>query len=459
MLAGGVLAGALMPAGGAQAMTLSEALAAAYADNPTLQAQRARLRETDEGVAQALANWRPTVTFTGSAGLQRDETNFTHPITSPAVRGHEATLTPRILDLSVNQPLYRGGRTVAQTSEAENQVRAARAQTMLQEEQTLFGVAQSYMDVVQDQAVLDLNINNEQVLRRQLEATQDRFQAGEVTRTDVSQAEATLAQATAGRVQAEGTLGQVRAMFQRLVGKPPGLLEPPSERPVLPASRREATSLAASNNPSVILAQFTEAAARDNVGVVRGQLLPQIGLQGDANRSEETFFYGFRQNTFSIAANMTQRIYEGGAIYSQTRQAREAVGEHHDEVADARRQAVQQAESDWATLITTRATVTALRATVAANDVAYEGTRQEAQVGARTVLDVLTAEQALFTSRVQLVQARHDEFIAEFSVSQDVGRLTADDLKLPVKMYDVNAHYREVRNKWFGLAPGDANGK
>ena len=445
--------------GGASAMSLQEALATAYQYNPTLQSQRARLRETDEGVPQALANWRPTVTFTGSAGVARGESNAaTASVFFPVYEGHQITLTPRILDMSVVQPLYRGGRTVAQTSEAENLVRAARAQTMVQEEQTLFNVVQSYIDVVQDQAVLDLNINSEQVLRRQLEATLDRFQAGEVTRTDVSQAEATLAQAKAGRIQAEGTLELVRATFTRLVGEQPGLLAAPKARPILPASRGEVSTLAARNNPNVILALFNEAAARDNVQTLRGQLLPQISLVGDANRSEETFIKEFRQNTFSILARMTWSLYDGGAVYSETRQALETLGERRMEVDDARRQSVQQAQSDWETLKSKRAGVVSLVASVEANEIAYEGVQQEALVGARTVLDVLTQEQALFTSRVQLVQAQHDEFVAEFAVTQDVGRLTAFDLKLPVQLYDADRHYREVRGKWFGFTPGDAAG-
>jgi outer membrane protein len=355
----------------------------------------------------------------------------------------------------VVQPLYRGGRTAASTSQAENLVRSARATTLLTEQQVLFQVATSFMDVVQDQAVLDLNINNEQVLRRQLEATQDRFRVGEVTRTDVSQAEASLATATASRVQSEGTLEQVRAVFQRFVGVAPGLLTAPTERPVLPSSRDEVATLAANNNPNVISAQFSEAAARDNVRVVRGQLLPQISIVGDANRSEETFFKNRAISNFSVIARMTVPLYEGGLIYSQTRQAAETVGERRSQVDDARRQAIATAQSDWETLKSNRARVVSLQASVRANAIAYEGTQQEALVGARTVLDVLVAEQTLFSSRVQLVQAQHDEFVAEFAVTQDIGRLNALDLKLPVKAYDFDKHYRDVRGKWIGLSPSD----
>jgi outer membrane protein len=459
LLAGGALCLGLW-AGDAAAMTLTEALAAAYTNNPTLQVQRARLRETDEGVPQALSGWKPVVTFTGSAGYNRFESNgpvsTLNPTNSQVVgTGQELTLSPRTLDLSVTQPIYRGGRTAAATSQAENAVRAQRAVTLFTEQQILFQVATSFMDVVQNQAVLDLNINNEQVLRRQLEATRDRFRVGEVTRTDVSQSESGLATATASRVQSEGTLEQVRAVFQRFVGVAPGLLTAPAERPVLPASRDEAATLAANNNPNVIAAQFNEAAARDNVRVVRGQLLPQISIIGDANRGEEGQIQRRVNNSFSVVARMTVQLYEGGQIYSQTRQAAETVGERRSQVDDARRQAIATAQADWETLKSNRARVESLQASVRANAIAYEGTQQEALVGARTVLDVLVAEQTLFGSRVQVVQAQHDEFVAEFSVTQDIGRLNALDLKLPVQAYDFDKHYREVRGKWIGLSPDD----
>jgi outer membrane protein len=430
-------------AGGACAMTLPEALAATYNNNPTLLAQRARLRESDEGVPQALSGWRPTVQFTGSAGVQRNE----------ATNVQQQTLTPRSLDLNITQPLYNGGRTVAATSQAENTVRATRALTLATEQQVMLSAVTAYLDVVQNQSVLELSINNEQVLRRQLEATQDRFRVGEVTRTDVSQAEATLATATATRVQAEGTMENVRANFERFVGEPPGLLEPPTERPALPTSRAEAASLAANNNPNVISAQFNEAAARDAVRVVRGQLLPQISIVGDIGKGQEitTQIQNRTANTASVIARLTVPLYEGGQIYSQTRQANETVGERRSQIDDTRRTAVQTAQSDWETLQANRAQVESLIASVKANEVAYEGVQQEALVGARTVLDVLTAEQTLFTSRVGLVQAQHNEAVAEFSVAADIGRLTALDLNLPVQPYDADQHYRAVRDKWIGF--------
>src|SRR5207245_4219231 len=257
-----------------QAQTLTQALADAYNTNPQLLAQRALLRATDEQVPQALANWRPTVNFTGQAGYATGSTQ------SPQVAGETDRLhrqtRPNALTVTATQQLYSGGRTAAQTSQAINLVESARAQTLAVETTVFQAVAQAYLDVVRDQALLEVNRNNVAVLRKQLEATQDRFRVGEVTRTDVAQAESSLAQSHGTRVGQQGTLEISRAEYVRAVGHPPGRLILPRDRPALPATREEALSLASNNNFNVISATFAELAARDNIDVVRGQLLPQI---------------------------------------------------------------------------------------------------------------------------------------------------------------------------------------
>jgi len=445
-----------LPMHGAEAATLTDALAAAYNNNPTLLAQRALLRQADEGVPQALGGWRPTVQFSGAFGSQQTFANAR--LLDGAATGvgsnlqKHANTHPRNVDLTVTQQVYNGGKTVAGVSQSENQVQATRAQTLQVEEQVLLSVVQAYMDVVQNQSVLDLNINNEQVLRRQLEATRDRFRVGEVTRTDVAQAEATLATATSDRVQAEGNLEVSRHAYERAVGEPPGLLTPPKERPVLPVSRDEAATLATSNNPSIISAQFAESSAKDGVQLVRSQLLPQVSLVGDLSQSKDAGTRKLVEATATLEAKVTVPLYEGGQIYSQTRQAVETVAQRRHQVDDTRRQIVQTTNQNWETLQSARARVESLTTSVRSNTIAYEGVQQEALVGARTVLDVLNAEQTLFTSRVQLVQAQHDETVSEFAVSADVGNMTAMDLRLPVQLYDFDKHYRAVRDKWIGFS-------
>jgi outer membrane protein len=449
-LAGAALA-TIVAAAPVSAQTLTEALAYAYNNNPQLLAQRSVLRQTDEGVPQALSNWRPTVTFTGQAGYNRGQLSeglATGPATS--------TFYTRELDFRVVQPLYRGGRTEAQTRQAINLVQSARAQTLAVETTVFQSVMQAFFDTYRDQELVQVNKNNEAVLKKQLDATRDRFRVGEVTRTDVAQAESSLAQATANRIASEGQLEVSRAAYTHAVGHPPGRLILTNERPVLPANRDEALALAATNNPSVISANFAEAAARDNIDVVRGQLLPQLSIIGDLNRSfsPSITIKTAREDTASVTAQLTMPLYEGGAIYSQTRQAQQVVGQRRSQVDDARRTAVQSATTSWETLLSARASVASFGAAVKAAQIALEGTQQEALVGSRTVLDVLISEQQLFTTESQLVQAQHDSAVAEFNVAAAIGRLIAPELKLPVQLYDMDKHYREVKDKLFGFGGG-----
>ena len=439
----------------APAQTLTEAFAYAYNTNPQLLAQRALLRSTDEQVPQALSNWRPTVTVTGQGGYTRAG------LETPNSRGASTptqffSFVTRSVDLNITQPLYRGGRTEAQTRQAINTVQATRAQTLGVETTVFQAVAQAYLDVVRDQTLVEVNRNNEQVLRKQLEATRDRFRVGEVTRTDVAQAESSLAQATATRIASEGQLEVSRANYARAVGHPPGRLVQPRERPVLPATREEALALAANNNPNVISANFTELAARNNIDVVRGQLLPQVSVIGDLNRSYAPSLAqrSNRQDTASVVGRLTIPLYEGGAIWSQTRQAEQTVGQRRSQVDDARRLAVQSATQAWETLQSARAAIASFGQAVRAAQIALEGVQQEALVGSRTVLDVLISEQQLFTTQSQLVGAQHDAAVAEFNLAAATGRLIAPELRLPVQLYDMERHYRGVKDKWFGFEGG-----
>lgn len=451
----GIWAGFLVAAP-ASAQTITEAFAYAYNNNPQLAAQRALLRSTDEQVPQALSNWRPTVTFTGQAAYTRGGFESPNPLTGAPTPTQFASFVSKQLDLRVTQPIYRGGRTEAQTRQAINTVEAARAQTLSVETTVFQAVAQGYLDVVRDQNLVEVARNNEAVLRKQLEATRDRFRVGEVTRTDVAQAESSLAQATAQRITAEGNLENSRANYARAVGHPPGRLVMPRERPVLPATRDEAQTLAMQDNPNVIAASFTELAARDNVDVVRGQLLPQINIIGDLNRNFAPSFTlrNSRQDQATVTAQLTMPLYEGGAIYSQTRAAQQTVGQRRSQVDDARRQAVQTATQNWETLQAARAAIASFGAAVRAAQIALEGTQQEALVGSRTVLDVLIAEQQLFTTQSQLVTAEHDGALAEFNLAAATGRLIAPELRLPVKLYDMERHYKSVKDKLFGFGGG-----
>jgi outer membrane protein len=441
----------ILAAGAARAETLEEALVQAYNNNPQLLAERANVRAVDEGVPQALAGWRPTVQFTGSAGNEQLENTPPAPPTAPAT----ANMQPKTVDVNISQPLYQGGGTVARTAAAEQQIEAERARNAVTESTVLFGVAQSYFDVLRDQATVELNINNEQVLRRQLEATSDQFRVGSVTRTDVAQAEARLAEARASRETAEGNLAVSRSNFERFVGHPPQNLVQPELHPAIPATRDLALSTAATKNPNVLAALFTEDAARSTVVATRAQLLPSLNLVGDVNRAQETVTNGRETTTGSVVFRVTMPLYEGGQIYSQTRQAQEKVAQSQSLTDDARRAAVQAATQAWETIQSAGASAFSLQSTIRADMIALEGVRQEQQVGARTILDILNQQQQLFSDQVQLVVSQHDLSVAEFNLAEQLGGLSAVNLNLPVKLYDVNQHYDSVRDKWIGFGAKD----
>ncbi|WP_337877417.1 TolC family outer membrane protein [Elioraea sp.] len=442
------LIAALLFAAPAAAQPLQEALAAAYANNPTLQAARARMRATDENVPQALAGWRPTVTLQGRAGYADG--------TSTNTRAGTRLDTERGVlsgSATVIQPLYRGGRTVAQTRRAEAQVLAERANLIATEQQVLLDAITAYVNVIQNQEVLRLAENNVRVLTRQLQAARDRFRVGEITRTDVAQAEARLERARSERANAEGELQNSRAQFARVIGEPPGtLVPPPPIRPVA-ASADEAARLAEANSPSVLRALFDEQAAVANVDVIFGELLPSLNLEASTFRNDNTSQPGTRATGSQIVAALSVPLYQGGQEHARVRQAKQQAEQAREAVADARRRAIEEARRAWETLTASRAQIGALQAQVRANEIALDGVQREALVGSRTTLDVLNAEQELLDARVNLVRATRDVVIASYALAATAGRLTARDLNLPVPIYDPADYYGSVRNRWFGTDP------
>jgi outer membrane protein len=441
-----VLAGVIAAAPVANAQSLTDALAAAYLNNPQLLAERARTRSTDEAVPIALSNWRPRVEASGD--LSRSYSNTT--LNAPRVTTERLT-TPRGAGVSLTQPLFRGFQTVNSVKQAENQVRAQR-QVLLGSEQTvLLSAATVFMDVVRDEAVLQLNINNEQVLRRQLEAAQDRFRVGEITRTDVSQAEARLAGATADRITSEGQLESSRAAYQNVIGEAPGDLQEPTPLEGLPGSRDDAVDRARIQHPTVRAAEFNERAARDAVERVKGELLPNLSLTGSVARNYESA-RGIESSTSgTVGATLTVPLYQQGQVSARLRQAKQDAGRARLDLDSAVRDAARTATQAWETLATARARIKSITAQITAAEVALEGVQREAEVGSRTVLDVLDAEQELLDAKVNLVRARRDSLVASFAVKESVGDLTAKNLGLPVDYYDPEEHYKEVRDKVYGF--------
>ncbi len=438
-------AGLIAVAPAARGQTLQEALAQAYANNPTLLAARAQLRIVDENVPQALAGWRPTVSIASSIGWTDSQVRQR----GAGVRETDRTIGSN--QFTINQPVFRGGATIAATRRAENQVLAQRARLFATEQQVLQESVNAYVAVIRDQELLRLNINNEQVLTEQLRATNERFRVGEITRTDVAQAESRLAGARFNRAQSEGNLQISRATFRRLIGIAPLRLTAP--QPLRPpvGSAVEAAQLAAANNPGVVAALFDEASARDAVDQQIAQLLPQLSLQGQAFRNDNSAQTGTRLTGTQATVSLTVPIYQGGAEYSAVRQARQTAVQARSVVDDQRRVVTQQATQAWEQLQASRAQVEAVRAQIRAAEIALDGVQREAIVGSRTTLDVLNAEQELLNARTNLVQALATVVSQSYVLAAAIGRLTAQDLGLPVEIYDMRSYYIQVRNRWLGL--------
>lgn len=444
LLAGAaVIVSGLAQVPGAAAETLEEVLVSAYTTNPTLLARRAQLRATDEAVPQALSNWRPKVTLSGELARGRYESN-----TSSQAR--EQGRTSQTASLTITQPLYRGGRTVAETRQAEANVLANRADLAVSEQTVLLSAATAYLDVVRDEAVLNLNVNNEQVLRRQLEAAQERFRVGEITRTDVSQAEARLAGAIADRAAAEGVLQNSRAKFITVVGRPAEALQAPQQPVAVPMSFDEIKSMTLAKNPSVVYSDWITEAAKHGIDLKFGELLPELSLVGEASKGHNTSQLGNETEALEATLKLTVPIYEAGDVYSQVRETKHTYGRRKIEADKARRDALENATKAWEDLTATRSKIKSLEAQLRASELALAGVEEEAKVGSRTVLDVLNAEQELFTARVNLVRAQRDETVAAYTLKSALGEMTADGLALKTEVYDPAKNYNEVRGRWIG---------
>jgi outer membrane protein len=444
-------------AGPAMADTIESALVRAYQNNPQLNAQRASVRSTDENVPQALSGYRPRVAITASAGTQYADVLNRTVVGGQAVEtGVSGTNTPRSVGATVTQTLFNGGQTGNRTRAAESQVSAAREGLRVLEQAVLLAAATIYMDYLRDSAIVEVQRSNTRVLEQTLKQTRDRFNVGEVTRTDVAQSEAQLA---AGRTQlltAESNLTTTRANFRRIIGNEPAQLAPGS--PVdrhLPPSLAGSTNLALVENPNITAAMYGIDVSFLQVKVNEGALFPTVTLQGSVQQSYDSTLTTVRSFGASAMAQLTVPVYQGGAEYSLIRQSKESLAQQRlnlEQVRDQTRATVAQA---WGQLIASKAQVQSAQAQVQASEIALNGVREEARVGQRTTLDVLNAQQALVNARVALVTAQHDRVVASYSVLSAVGRLSPQVLNLPTTVYDPSVHYHQVRDSWFGVRTPD----
>ncbi|OKO73830.1 TolC family outer membrane protein [Bradyrhizobium sp. AS23.2] len=435
----------------ALADTIEAALVRAYQNNPQLNAQRAQVRSTDENVPQALSGYRPKVALTASAGFQYQDTQ---PLQKgPPIHGD---LQPNSASLTINQTLYNGNQTANRTRAAESQVSGSREALRSLDQSVLLNGATIYMDYLRDAATLEVQRSNVRVLEQTLKQTRDRFNVGEVTRTDVAQSEAQLAAGKTQALQAEANLTTTRANFRRIIGNEPTNLAPgsPVDR-FFPATLASAVELGLVENPNVTAAMFGIDVNYLQVKVAEGALLPTVSVQAGVTQAYQQQLTIFRQTTASAIATASVPIYQGGAEYSLIRQSKENLAQQRLNLETTRDQARATVVQWWGNLQAGKAQVQSAQAQVTASEIALNGVREEAKAGQRTTLDVLNAQQALVNARVALVTAQHDRVVASYNVLAAVGRLSPQVLGLATTIYDPSVHYQQVRDSWAGVRTPD----
>ncbi len=443
------IAGAGFPAA-AGAQTLEEALRDAYTNNPTLNAQRAALRAIDENVPRALSGFRPTITALGDYGILNRRTRAAGGINT------SSTIHPGGASLVLDQNLFNGFRDVNSTRAAQSEVAQARETLRDTEQVVLLAVVTVFMDVLRDEALVELQRQNLEALREQLRATKDRFDVGEVTRTDVALAEAAAAGAQSSLIQAQSNLATSRAVYRQTVGKAPGRLSP--GRPIdhlLPRSMETLVETGLAEHPDVLAGEYAVDVAALRVKVAEGALLPSLDATASVSRDFETGD-GIRRVDSSTAA-ITARvpIYQGGIEYANVRQAKEALGELRLRLDSTRDLVRSNIVQFWTQAEAARALIEAARTQVNAQKIALDGVTEEYRVGQRTILDVLNSRALFVTAQSNLVTAQRARVVTSYSVLSSIGRLDAERLQLRVAVYDPTEHFTQVRDRWIGLRTPD----
>jgi len=478
-VAAALLAGALTAGGPSHAETLKEALTAAYLYNPLLKAAQAQLRSTDNGVSLAKSGYRPTVSATFQDGWDNLRSKlqssavlpgylpFCPVNVTPCPGGYQplplSTLSsgqlgngpsnPRMAQITATETLFDGFRTYNNIKGAEALVEAGREDLRNAEINVLLNAATAYMNVVRDAAIVKLRQNNVRVLSEQLRASEDRFKVGEVTRTDVAQAQSGLAQSQADLSIAQGTLYGDQALFGQYIGHPAGSLKdpgPPSK--LLPKSLQGAIDIAEAENPGILGAIFRERAQQHQVKAVKGQLLPNLSLNASQSWADQPFglpHVAFEEET-RVYGQLTVPLYQAGSVSAQIRQAIETLSQARQNVDAQREQARANVSSQWGLIVAARGNVAAGKSAVEATRIALQGVREEEKVGQRTILDVLNSEQQFLNANVNLVSFQRDLVVAAYGVLAAEGRLTASDIALQAELYDPSRYYGEVKDAWFG---------
>ena len=439
------LVAALM-AGVASADTLRDALVSAYNTNPTLTGQRETLKATDATVAIAKAAGRPQIS--GTVGLNRTLTQ-----SGLLIQGGKGPSVSAGVDLSV--PLFSGGAVKNSVRAAKTRVEAGQATLRAVEGDVFTQAVSAYMDVIRDRAIVELNQNNVKVLQTNLEATRDRFQIGDLTRTDVAQSEARLQLGVSQLATSQGRLTGSEATYRQVIGHAPGPLAPPNPLPPLPKTEDEAVQIALANNPDLVSISRQAIASGYDVNVARAGRLPTLsGVASEdyvrnLNNNDKTGLIPSQGNATSIGLSARVPLFQGGLPAARIRQAQAQQGAVLEQVVGTERAVVQAARAAFAAYVAAQKAIQANTVAVQANELALEGNRAEQTVGTRTIIEVLNAEQELLLSQVALVTAKRDAYVAGFQLLNAMGQAEARDLGLDGgPLYDPLGNYRRVANNW-----------
>ncbi|UDL90046.1 TolC family outer membrane protein [Mesorhizobium sp. PAMC28654] len=435
----------------ASAETILGALAKAYQNNSQLNAARAGVRVTDEGVPLAKSGWRPTIN--GSSSIDYTKTNFP---------GGHLSATTANFGIQINQTLFDGFQTSNNVASAEAQVRASVESLRNTEENTLFNAATAYMDVIRDRQIAVLTEQNLQFLTEQARAARSRFEVGEGTRTDVAQADASRASAVAQLSAARAQALSSAATYHQIIGDEPGKLKGASPlAKLLPGSLNSAIGVASNEHPAILANQHLVDAAGFSVKSAEGALLPQLsasaGVSDTYNQYSPSSLSNPNGNSTSanIGATLTIPIYSGGRTEATVRRSKESLGQARIEVDVSRDQVRQAVTAAWTQYTAAQESVAANKQVIDAAQLALNGVIEERNVGQRTTLDVLNAQAAVITAKINQAGSEHDVVVASYAILSAMGRLSVDRLGLQVTKYQPEEHYNAVKDKWTGLRTPD----
>lgn len=442
----GVATIALISSTSAYGQNIFEALGETYNTNPTLQAERAYLRSVDENVAIAKSGYRPNISLNGS---YRDNSSDND------VNG-DSDVTSESMSAKLSQPLFNGFSTVNSVKSADQIVRAGQNNLYNVEQRVFLEASTAYLDVVRDTAIVELQKNNEELLKKRLDETQQRFNVGEVTRTDVSQAKARYSQAKSDRIASEGNLEASKAVYIKVIGSIPQNLEDPvAIRDFLPSSYDEALNIALKNNYSIRQAKHLFNSKGYEVYANIGELLPQLSFDAVAAKvkteNDNKMIGDSTTDSVEWGLNLSVPLYNSGASRARIRQSKHQKWQAQEVVLETERQVKATVSSAWEYMKSNETKISAIKDQVNANKIALDGVQKEEALGNRTILDVLDAYQELLNSNVNEVTARRDYYVSAMQLLLSMGKLTAKDLNLGVDLYNAKEFYKETKDKWLAL--------